>query len=156
LRNPNGDGLEGHKSANEVVDEDVHENVSDNSKTISQPFDNVHSRPIYVRKFPSQVPSSGSSMEDDEKIDSSLRPFDDRLKMELQLYEKSERCKVSSKGKKRCSKNPKSFQNSPIPTEIAKEALDFGKRLGLSTIGDEFPTIRRITKSLRKELKNKR
>ncbi|KAJ8446338.1 hypothetical protein Cgig2_005869 [Carnegiea gigantea] len=98
LSNPNGDGLEGHKSANEVVEEDVRENLSDNSKTTSQPFNNVHSHPIYVGKFPSQVPSCGSSMEDDENIDSSLRTFDDRLEIELQLHEKSERCKVSSKG----------------------------------------------------------
>ncbi|KAJ8441593.1 hypothetical protein Cgig2_023157 [Carnegiea gigantea] len=107
LSNPSGDGLEGQKSANEIVEEDVREDLSDNSKTISQTLKNAHSRPNYFGKFPSQVPSCESSMEDDKEIDNSLRPFNDLLEMELQLYEKSERCKLASKSKKRGSKNSK-------------------------------------------------
>jgi len=49
--------------------------------------------------------------------------------------------------------SPKSTQHSPTPNEIAKEALNFGKKLDLSVI--ESPAIRRITRSLRKELENK-
>ena len=78
------------------MEEDVREDLSDNSKTISQTLKNAHSRSIYVGKFLSQVPSCGSSMEADREIDRSLRPFDDLLEMELQLYEKSEICKFSS------------------------------------------------------------
>ncbi|KAJ8423074.1 hypothetical protein Cgig2_007577 [Carnegiea gigantea] len=129
LSNLNGNGLEGQKRAKEAMEEDAHEDLSDNSKTISQPLDNAYNRQIYVGKFPSQAPRCGSSTEDDEEIDSSLRPFDNPLEMELQLHEKSERCKFSSKGKKRGNKNPKSAQNSPTPSEIMKEALDVEKSL---------------------------
>ena len=73
------------KSVKEVVQEDVHENLSDNSKVISQSLDNANNRPIYVGKFPSQAPNCRSSMEDDEEIDSCLRLFNDRSKIELQL-----------------------------------------------------------------------
>ena len=83
------------------VEEDVHEDLSDNNKTISQSLNNAHNQPIYVGKFSSQASSCGSSMEDDEETDSSLRPFDDPLEIELRLHEKSERCKLSNKGKKR-------------------------------------------------------
>ena len=86
------------------MDKDVDEGLSDNSKTITQPLDNAHSRPIYVEKFTSQVPSCGYSMEDSEEIDSYLCPFHGPLDLELQLYEKSERCKLSSKDKKSGSK----------------------------------------------------
>lgn len=64
--------------------------------------------------------------------------------------------KLSSKGKKRDNKNPKSAQNSPTPFENAKEALDVGKSLGVFVISDVTLAIRRITRSLRKELDNKR
>ncbi|KAJ8446128.1 hypothetical protein Cgig2_000925 [Carnegiea gigantea] len=69
------------------------------------------------------VSSCGSSMDDDEEIDSSLRPFDSPLKMELQLHEKSERCKLSSKDKKSGSKISKSSHNSPTHTDIAEDTL---------------------------------
>ena len=95
-------------------------------------------------------------MENNEEIESSLRPFNDPLEIELQLQQKSERCKFSSKGKKRGNKNPKSVQNSSTPFEIAKEVLDVRKSLGVSVIDDETPAIKRITRSLRKELDYKR
>jgi len=43
-----------------------------------------------------------------------------------------------------------------IPIEIAKEALDLGKGLGVSVIGYETSIVRRIMRSLRKEVENKR
>ncbi|KAJ8441515.1 hypothetical protein Cgig2_026316 [Carnegiea gigantea] len=150
LNNTIGDGLEGQKSAKEVVEEDVHEVPSDNTKTISQSLNNAHNRPIYIGK-----PSCGSSMEDDEEIDNSLCPFDDPLEMKLQLHEKNERCKLSSKGKKRGNKNPKAAQHSPTPTKIAKEALNVRKSLGVYVISDEIVAIRRITRNLRTKLDNK-
>ncbi|KAJ8429013.1 hypothetical protein Cgig2_012711 [Carnegiea gigantea] len=156
LSNPNGNGLEGQKSPHEAMEEGVHENLLDNSKTINRPLDNAHNCPIYVGKFPSQVPSYGSSVEDDEEIDNSLRPFDNPVEMELQLHKKSETCRLSSKGKKRGNKNSKPTQNSPTPTKIAKEAFDFGKRLGVFVICDETPAIRRITRNLRKKSGSKR
>ncbi|KAJ8446435.1 hypothetical protein Cgig2_019328 [Carnegiea gigantea] len=67
----------------EVAGNDVHEGLSDNSKIITQPLDGAHNRPIFVKKFPSQAPSCGSSMEDDEEINSSLRPFDNALEMDI-------------------------------------------------------------------------
>ncbi|KAJ8421536.1 LOW QUALITY PROTEIN: hypothetical protein Cgig2_018446 [Carnegiea gigantea] len=76
--------------------------------TITQPLDNAPSCPIYVEKFVSQVPSCGSYMEDGEEIDSTLRPFDGPLELELQLHEKSKGCKPSNRGKKSGSKNIKS------------------------------------------------
>jgi len=69
---------------------------------------------------------------------------------------KSERRKLSNTGKKRGNKNSKSAQNSSTPFAIAKEALDVRKSFGVFVIGDETPTIGRITRSLRKELDNKR
>jgi len=62
LRNPNDNVLECQKSANEAMKEDVREDISDNNKTINQSLNNARSRPIYVGKFPSQLPSSVSSM----------------------------------------------------------------------------------------------
>ena len=87
------------------MEEDVHEDLLDNSKTISQLLNNKHNQLIYVGKFSSQAPSCGSSMEDDEEIDSSLRAFNDPLEMELQLHEKKEICKLFSKSKKRGNKD---------------------------------------------------
>ena len=66
--------------------EGVHEGFSDDSKTITKPSDNAPSYLIYVEKFISQVPSCGSYMEDGEEIDSTLRPFDGSLELELQLH----------------------------------------------------------------------
>ena len=43
-----------------------------------------------------------------------------------------------------------------IPIEIAKEALDLGKGLGVFVIGYETSIVRRIIRSLRKEVENKR
>ncbi|KAJ8431926.1 hypothetical protein Cgig2_016359 [Carnegiea gigantea] len=83
LSNSNGNELEGQKNADEVVDKDACEGLSDNSKTITQPLDNAQCRLIYVGKFTSQVPSCGSSMDDDDEIASSLRPFDGPLEMEF-------------------------------------------------------------------------
>ncbi|KAJ8422032.1 hypothetical protein Cgig2_027263 [Carnegiea gigantea] len=85
-------------------------------------------------------------MEDDEEIDSSLHPFDGPFGIEPQLHEKSKRCKLSSKGKKQGTKNPKSAQNTP-PSKIAKEVLNVRKSLGVSVISDETSVIRRITRS---------
>ncbi|KAJ8432525.1 hypothetical protein Cgig2_030317 [Carnegiea gigantea] len=152
----NDNNLETWRSANEVMEEGVHEGLLDNSMTITQPLDNASSRLIYVGKFIPQVPSCGSSMEDGEEIDSTLRPFDGSLKLELQLYEKIESCKPSNRGKKSGCKNIKSNHESPNPVEIVKEDLDFGKRLDISVIKNETPAIRRITRSLRKELENNR
>ncbi|KAJ8439684.1 hypothetical protein Cgig2_022212 [Carnegiea gigantea] len=94
--------------------------------------------------------------EDGEEIDSTLRSFGGPFELELQFHEKSERCKPSNRGKKSGSKNTKLNHESLTPTEIAKEALDFGKRFGISIIGNEAPVIRRIRRSLRKELENNR
>ncbi|KAJ8448713.1 hypothetical protein Cgig2_010600 [Carnegiea gigantea] len=106
VRNPNGDL--------EVVGNDVHDGLSDNSKTITQPLDNAHNRHIFVKKFPSQAPSCGSSIKDDEKINStSLRPFDHTLEMDIQLHEKREMAKYSNKGKKSDNKNSRPIHNSP-------------------------------------------
>jgi len=54
------------------------------------------------------------------------------------------------------NKNSKSNHYSPIPTKIVKEALNLGKRIGISVTGDETLAFRRITRSLRKEFENKR
>jgi len=67
--------------------------------------------------------------------------------MELQLYEKNERCKLSNKGKKSGSKNSKSNHDSLTLVEIMNEALDLGKRLCICVIGYETSAIRRITRS---------
>ena len=76
--------------------------------------------------------------------------------MKLQLYVKSEICEHSSKGKKSGNKNSKSNHNSPTPTEIAKEALDLGGKLGIFVMSDVTSIVRRIIRSLKKELENKR
>ena len=94
-------------------------------------------------------------MEDDEEINSSVRPFDNSLEMDLQLHEKREMAKHSNKGKNSGNRNSRSTHDSPTPIEIAKDALDIGKRLGISVVGDESPTIRRITRNLRKKIENK-
>ena len=39
-------------------------------------------------KFSSKIPSCGSLIEDNEEIDSSLRPFDDSLTIKLQFHKK--------------------------------------------------------------------
>ncbi|KAJ8438276.1 hypothetical protein Cgig2_030641 [Carnegiea gigantea] len=85
------------KSANEAVEEDVYEGLSDNNKTVTQPLDNAHSHLVYVGKFTSQLLSCGSSIDGDEEIDSPLCAFDGHPEMELQFHEKSERFKHSSK-----------------------------------------------------------
>ncbi|KAJ8424798.1 hypothetical protein Cgig2_018690 [Carnegiea gigantea] len=41
LSNPNGNELEGQENANDAVDKDVHEGLSNNSKTITQHLDNA-------------------------------------------------------------------------------------------------------------------
>ncbi|KAJ8430778.1 hypothetical protein Cgig2_027856 [Carnegiea gigantea] len=117
LSNLNGDGFDGQKSANEVVEEGVRVDLFDNSNPISQPLDNGLSRPIFVEEFPSQqLPSCRSSLEGDEEMDSSRRPFDGPLEMKLQHHEKCERSKLSSKDKKRNNKSPKSAQH--LPTRV--------------------------------------
>ena len=153
LSNPNDNELECQKNANEAMDKDVREGFSNNSKIITQPLDNAQCRPIYVGKLTSQVLSCRSFMDDDEEIASSLRPFDGPLETELQLHEKSEQRKLFNKDKKSGRKISKSSHNSPTPTEIVKEDLDLGKKFGISVIGDETPTTRRITRSLMKKLK---
>ena len=127
LRNLNSNKLEAPNGNLEVVGNDVHEGLSNNSKTITQPLDDAHNRPIFVGKFPSQAPSCGSSMEDDEEINSSLRPFDSTLEMDIQLHEKREMTKRFNKGKNSGNRNSRSMHDSLAPTEIAKEALDVGK-----------------------------
>ncbi|KAJ8446806.1 hypothetical protein Cgig2_016116 [Carnegiea gigantea] len=105
----------------EVVGNDVHEGLSDNSKTITQPLHDAHNRPIFVGEFPYQAPSCGSSIEDGEEVTSaSLRPFDYTIEMDIQLQEKREMAKYSNKGKKSGNKNSRPIHNSPTPTEIAK------------------------------------
>ncbi|KAJ8448885.1 hypothetical protein Cgig2_030741 [Carnegiea gigantea] len=131
------------------------ETPNDNSKIITQPLNDADSRPIFVGKFPSRAPSCRSSMEDDEEINSPLRPFDSALEIDIQLHEKREMTKRSNKGKNSGNMNSRSIHDSPTPIEIVKEALDVGKRLGISIVGDENPIIRRITRSLRKKIENK-
>ncbi|KAJ8445724.1 hypothetical protein Cgig2_026051 [Carnegiea gigantea] len=155
LSYPNSNKLEAPNGNLRVADNVVHEGLSDNSKTITQSLDSVHNRPIFVGKFPSQAPSSGSSMGDDEEINSSLSLFDNAVEMDIQLHEKREMAKYSNKCKNNGNRNSRSTHDSSTPTEIAKDALDIGKRLGISIIGDENPTIRRITISLRKKIENK-
>ncbi|KAJ8431031.1 hypothetical protein Cgig2_022973 [Carnegiea gigantea] len=70
LSYPNSNKLEAPNGNLEVVGTDVHEGLLDNSKTITQPLDDPHNRPIFVGKFPSQAPSCRSFMEDDKKINS--------------------------------------------------------------------------------------
>lgn len=56
--------------------------------------------------------------------------------------------------------NPTSKENvqemfrhdSPTPTEIARESLEFGRQLGVCIARDETPVIRKITRSTGKEL----
>ncbi|KAJ8442359.1 hypothetical protein Cgig2_018615 [Carnegiea gigantea] len=122
LSYPNSNMLE----APNGCENDVHEGLSDNSKTITQALDDAHNHPIFVGKFPSQAPSCGSSMEDDEEINSSLRLFDSTLEMDIQLHEKREMTKRCNKGKNSGNRNSRSMHNSPAPTEIAKKALDVG------------------------------
>ena len=81
---PNNNELEAQKGANEAMDEDVYEGLSNNSKTVKQPLHNAHHSLIYFGKFTSQVPSYGSSVEDNEEIDSSSRPFDGHLEMDIE------------------------------------------------------------------------
>jgi len=66
----------------------VFEGLSNNSKTITQPLDGAHNRPISVEKFSFQAPSYGSSMEDDEEVNSSLHPFDNVLEMDINFMKK--------------------------------------------------------------------
>ena len=115
LSNPNGNELAGQKNVNEDVDKDVHEGLSDNSKTITEPLDNAQCRQIYVGKFTSEVLSCRSFMDDDEEIVSSLCPFNYPLEMELQPHEKNEPRKLSSKDKKSGSKISQSGHNSATP-----------------------------------------
>ncbi|KAJ8431623.1 hypothetical protein Cgig2_029031 [Carnegiea gigantea] len=131
------------RTGSTLLKEDIHERLSDNSKTIAQPLDSAHSARFTLGSF-------------GPKYQVLITPFDGPLEMKLQLHMKSERCEHSSKGKKSDSKNSKSNHNSPTPTEIAKEALDFGGKLGISVMSDAISTIRRIIRSLIKELKNKR
>ncbi|KAJ8429233.1 hypothetical protein Cgig2_009389 [Carnegiea gigantea] len=85
----NDNELGAQEGANEAVMEDI----------ITQPLDNAYSRPIYIGKLISQVPSYGSSIKDDEKINSTSRAFDGPLEMEFQFYDKSKRRKLSNEGK---------------------------------------------------------
>ncbi|KAJ8442643.1 hypothetical protein Cgig2_003687 [Carnegiea gigantea] len=155
LSYPNSNMLEAPHGNLEVVENNVHEGLSDNSKIITQPLDDAHNRSIFVGKFPSQAPSCGSSMENNEKTNSSLRLFDSALEMDIQLREKRKMTKHSNKGKNSGNRNSKSIHDSPNRTEIAKEALDVGKRLYISVVQYENATIRRITRSLRKKIENK-
>jgi len=93
----NSNKLESPNGNLKVAGNDVHEGFLDNSKTITQPLNGAHNRPIFVGKFPSQALSCGSSMEDDEKIISSLRPFDNALEMNIQLHEKGRWLNVLTK-----------------------------------------------------------
>ncbi|KAJ8425992.1 hypothetical protein Cgig2_007806 [Carnegiea gigantea] len=54
LSYPNGNKLETQKGANEAVEEDAHEGLSNNGKTINQSLDNAHSRPILLGSSPSK------------------------------------------------------------------------------------------------------
>ncbi|KAJ8423822.1 hypothetical protein Cgig2_017385 [Carnegiea gigantea] len=155
LSYPNSNMLEAPNGNLEVVGNDVYKGLSDNSQTITQPLDDAHNHLIFVGKFPSQTPSCGSSMEDDKETNSSLRPFDSALKMDIQHHEKREMTKHSNNDKNSGNRNLRSIHDSSIPTEIGKEALDVGKRLGISIVGDENPIIRRIIRSLRKKIENK-
>ncbi|KAJ8436673.1 hypothetical protein Cgig2_006383 [Carnegiea gigantea] len=100
LSYPNSNKLEAPNDNLEVAGNDVHESLSDNSKTITQSLDGAHNQSIFVGKFPSQALSYGSSMEDDEKINSSLFPFDNAFEMDIQLHEKRHMAKHSNKVQK--------------------------------------------------------
>ncbi|KAJ8449199.1 hypothetical protein Cgig2_027201 [Carnegiea gigantea] len=118
LRNLNGNKLAAPNGNLEVVGNDAHEGLSDN--------------------IPFSSANCGSFMEDDEDVNStSLRPFDRTLEMDIQLHEKREKAKYSNKGKKSGNRNSRPIHNSPAPTKIAKEALEIGKRLGISVVGYE-------------------
>ncbi|KAJ8434481.1 hypothetical protein Cgig2_032658 [Carnegiea gigantea] len=104
-------------SSTKVVRNDVHEGRSDNNKTITQPLDDTHNRSIFVGKFPSQAPSYGSSVEDEEEINSSLRPFDRILEMDIQLHEKRDMAKYSNTDATDATTNhPTSSPPSPLPS----------------------------------------
>ncbi|KAJ8442566.1 hypothetical protein Cgig2_026508 [Carnegiea gigantea] len=156
LSYPNNNKLEAPNGNLEVAENDVHEGLLDNSKTITQPLDGAHNRPIFVGKFPSQAPSCGSSLKDDEEINSSLCPFDNALEMDIQFHEKREMAKHSNKGKNSGNRNSRLTHDSPTSTEIAKDTLDIGERLDISVVGDENSAIRRITRNLRKKIENKK
>ncbi|KAJ8429669.1 LOW QUALITY PROTEIN: hypothetical protein Cgig2_010408 [Carnegiea gigantea] len=153
LSNPNGNGLEGQTSANEAVEEDVHEDLSNNSETISQSLDNAHSCPIYIGKLPSQAPSRGSLMEDAKKLIAPCTFLVMLLKWNFNFMKKVKDINFPAR---KGNKNSKLAQTLPMPTEITKEILNFGKRLGISVISGETLAIRRIRRNLRKELDNKR
>ncbi|KAJ8423938.1 LOW QUALITY PROTEIN: hypothetical protein Cgig2_032952 [Carnegiea gigantea] len=146
LSNPNDNELEGQKNATEAVDKDVHEGLSNNSKIITQPLNNAQCRPIYVGKLTSQM-----------LMKRLLAPYA-LLVVLLKWNFNSIRTvnNVNFLARTRRVKISKSSHNSPTPTEIAEEALQLEKRLGISIIDDETPVVRRITRSLRKALKNKR
>ncbi|KAJ8428512.1 hypothetical protein Cgig2_029965 [Carnegiea gigantea] len=127
LSYPISNKLEAPNGNLEVVGNDVHEGLSNNSKT--KPLDDAHNRPIFVGKFPSQASSCGPFVEDDEEINSSLCPLDRTLDMDIQLHEKREMAKHSNKGKKSGNRNSRSIHNSLTPTKIAKESLDVAKDL---------------------------
>ncbi|KAJ8447423.1 hypothetical protein Cgig2_019417 [Carnegiea gigantea] len=155
LSYPNSNKLEAPNGDLEVAGNDVHEGLPDNSKTITQPLDGAHNRPIFVGKFPFQALSYGSSMEDDEEVISSWRPFDNALEMDIQLHEKREMAKRSNKCKNSGNMNSRSTHDSPTSTSMAKDALGISKRLDIFVVGDENPTIRMTTRSLRKKIENK-
>lgn len=89
-------------------------------------LENTQSRSIYVGKFTPlpHEPSYGPSMEEDEEIDSHFGIFDGPLEMDLQVHEKTQRCKASNEGKKSTNKIFTSNQDSPIAIEIVKEVLN--------------------------------
>ncbi|KAJ8432568.1 hypothetical protein Cgig2_026616 [Carnegiea gigantea] len=55
LSYPNSNKLEAPNGNLEVAGNDVHEGLSDNSETITQPLNGAHNRSIFVGKFPSQA-----------------------------------------------------------------------------------------------------
>ena len=52
-------------------------------------------------------------MEDDDEINSSLRPFENALEMDIQLHEKREMAKHSNKGKNSGNRNSMSTHDLP-------------------------------------------
>ncbi|KAJ8448792.1 hypothetical protein Cgig2_011413 [Carnegiea gigantea] len=131
LRNVNSNKLEAPNGNLEVVGNDVHEGLSDNGKTIIQFLDDAHNRPTFVGKFPSQALSYGSSIEDNEEVNStSLCPLDRTLEMDIQLHKKREMAKYSNKGKKSGNRNSRLIHNSPTLNILTKE-----RRVAIETPG---------------------
>ena len=98
---------------------------------------------------------SSSSVEDVEKSDSSVHFFDSPPEEIFNSMRKVRNLNFPAKVRRVAIRIRSQFTiHSPL-LKLQKNALDLWKRLGISIISDETPIIRRIMKSLKKELENK-